>query len=293
MKNREPSVHITRSTLYGLIVKHIGVDLGGCDEKAHEYGGLNLLDRVDIIMKEARSYSLDHRSIGGENKKVRNQAIRRASSNIGDANLLADIIYSTRIKLKHLGVSKIKQTDAQWASVKELVPIVNEFCQRFGFESRNGYIEFVTTGLKLMAQAKRVNYNFCANWLHQRVNWILDVYQSEKEVKDDKYPVLTRELYEYYTREILDRVGISNIHDKNPQEYVWFVRARELADNLGVDYETFVQAQFYALEFCNGIPKIEDLSNDKARQRVITYMAKFNIVTRPKVDKVNWDEFKK
>lgn len=293
MKNREPSVHITRSTLYGLIVKHIGVDLGSCDEKAHEYGGLNLLDRVDIIMKEARSYSLDHRSIGGENKKVRNQAIRRASSNIGDANLLADIIYSTRIKLKHIGVSKIKQTDAQWASVKELVPIVNEFCQRFGFEPRNGYIEFVTTGLKLMAQAKRVNYNFCANWLHQRVNWILDVYQSEKEVKDDKYPVLTRELYEYYTREILDRVGISNIHDKNPQEYIWFVRARELADNLGVDYETFVQAQFYALEFCNGIPKIEDLSNDKARQRVITYMAKFNIVTRPKVDKVNWDEFKK
>lgn len=144
-----------------------------------------------------------------------------------------------------------------------------------------------------MAQAKRVNYNFCANWLHQRVNWILDVYQSEKEVKDDKYPVLTRELYEYYTREILDRVGISNTHDKNPQEYIWFVRARELADNLGVDYETFVQAQFYALEFCNGIPKIEDLSNDKARQRVITYMAKFNIVTRPKVDKVNWDEFKK
>lgn len=293
MKNREPSVHITRSTLYGLIVKHIGVDFGSCDEKAHEYGSLNLLDRVDIIMKEARSYSLDHRSIGGENKKVRNQAIRRASSNIGDANLLADIIYSTRIKLKHIGVSKIKQTDAQWASVKELVPIVNEFCQRFGFEPRNGYIEFVTTGLKLMAQAKRVNYNFCANWLHQRVNWILDVYQSEKEVKDDKYPVLTRELYEYYTREILDRVGISNIHDKNPQEYVWFVRARELADNLGVDYETFVQAQFYALEFCNGIPKIEDLSNDKARQRVITYMAKFNIVTRPKVDKVNWDEFKK
>ena len=69
--------------------------------------------------------------------------------------------------------------------------------------------------------------------------------------------------------------------------------ARKLADEIGVDYETFVQAQFYALEFCNGIPKIEDLSNDKARQRVINYMAKFNIVSRPKSEHVDLDAFKR
>lgn len=260
MAKREPSIHISRSRLYQLVVKYIGEDLGGNNPKAHEYGGINLLKRVDFIMNEARQYSLDHRSVVKGNKKVQTQAVRRASGNIGDANLLADIIYSTRIQLKHIGVTKIKQTDLQWASVKELVPVVNEFCQKFGFEPRQGYIEFVTTGIKLMSQAKRVNYNFCANWLHQRVNWIMDVYEAEKEVREDPAPKYTREVYENYTKEILDRIGINNTYDKNPQEYVWFVRARNLADEIGVDYETFVQAQFYALEFCNGIPKIEDLS---------------------------------
>lgn len=256
-------------------------------------GGMISEEFVDKFFTKARQYSLDHRSVVGENKKVQTQAVRRASGSIGDANLLADIIYSTRVQLKHIGVTKIKQTDLQWASVKELVPVVNEFCQKFGFEPRQGYIEFVTTGIKLMSQAKRVNYNFCANWLHQRVNWIMDVYEADKEVKEDKHPEYTREVYEHYTKEILDRIGINNTYDKNPQEYVWFVRARKLADEIGVDYETFVLGQFYALEFCNGIPKIEDLSNDKARQRVINYMAKFNIVSRPKTEHVDWDAFKK
>ena len=134
MVKREPSIHISRSKLYQLIVKYIGEDLGGNNPKSHEYGGLDLLKRVDYIMIEARQSSLDHRSIVGENKKVQTQAVRRASGSIGDANLLADIIYSTRIQLKHIGVTKIKQTDLQWASVKELVPVVNEFCQKFGFE---------------------------------------------------------------------------------------------------------------------------------------------------------------
>lgn len=275
---REPSIHISKS-LFRKLWNEIG------DKVSEEF--------VDKFFTRARQYSLDHRSVIGDNKPVRKKAISRTSGSIGDANLLADIIYSTRIQLKHIGVTKIKQTDLQWASIKELVPVVNEFCQKYGFEPRHGYIEFVTTGLKLMAQAKRVNYNFCANWLHQRVNWIIEIYDSEIEVKEDKYPEYTREVYENYTKEILDRIGINNTYDRNPQEYVWFVRARKLADEIGVDYETFVQAQFYALEFCNGIPKIEDLSNDKARQRVINYMAKFNIVSRPKSEPVDWDAFKR
>lgn len=275
---REPSIHISKS-LFRKLWNEIG------DKVSEEF--------VDKFFTRARQYSLDHRSVIGDNKPVRKKAISRTSGSIGDANLLADIIYSTRIQLKHIGVTKIKQTDLQWASIKELVPVVNEFCQKYGFEPRQGYIEFVTTGLKLMAQAKRVNYNFCANWLHQRVNWIIEIYDSEIEVKEDKYPEYTREVYENYTKEILDRIGINNTYDKNPQEYVWFVRARKLADEIGVDYETFVRAQFYALEFCNGIPKIEDLSNDKARQRVINYMAKFNIVSRPKSEHVDWDAFKR
>ena len=177
MAKREPSIHISKTLFYKLW---------------NEMGGMISEEFVDKFFTKARQYSLDHRSVVGENKKVQ----------------------------------------TQWASVKELVPVVNEFCQKFGFEPRQGYIEFVTTGIKLMSQAKRVNYNFCANWLHQRVNWIMDVYEADKEVKEDKHPEYTREVYEHYTKEILDRIGINNTYDKNPQEYVWFVRARKLADEI-------------------------------------------------------------
>lgn len=275
---REPSIHITKSQF-----RELWNSMG--DQVSEAF--------LDKFFLKARQYALDHRSLISGNKVIQKQAVRRTSSSIGDANLLADIIYSTRIKLKHIGVTKIKQTDMQWAAIKELVPVVNEFCSRYGFEPREGYIEFVSTGLKLMSQAKRVNYNFCANWLHQRVNWIMDVYEAEKEVNSDDSKECTKELYGYYTKEILDRIGISNQYDTNPQEYVWFVRARKLSDEIGIDYETFVNAQFYALEFCNGIPKIEDLAGDKARQRVINYMAKFNIVARQATSNVNWDDFKK
>lgn len=293
MPKREPSIHVSRSVLYTLIVKYIGRDLGESIENDQvEYGGINLMDRVNLIMKEARQSSLDHRSVVVGNKKVQEQATKRVQSSIGDANLLADVIYSVRVKLKHVGVSKIKQTDMQWAHIKQLVPVVNDFCERYNFEARFGYIEFVTIGLNLMSKAKRVNYNFAANWLFQRADWIINTYESINEVNKDSEPEYTVMLYNAYQKEILDRVGLSEDYRKNPQEYVWFVRARKLADEMGIDYETFIQAQFYALEFCNGIPKIEDLSNDKARSRVINYMAKFNITSRPKIDDNTWESFK-
>ena len=76
----------------------------------------------------ARGYSLDHRSVFTNNKKQAQKVTNRTSSSIKDTNLLADIIYSSRIKLKHVGVTKIKQTDNQWVQLKQLVPIIEEFC---------------------------------------------------------------------------------------------------------------------------------------------------------------------
>lgn len=276
---REPSIHITRGTFSKIFKEVMGRSLG---ERF-----------VDEFFALARKETVDHRSVIQGNKQIQEQATKRVQSSIGDANMLADVIYSVRVKLKHVGVAKIKQTDMQWAQVKQLVPVVNDFCEKYNFDARFGYIEFVTIGLGLMAKSKRVNYNFAANWLFQRADWIIDTYESINEVNKDPEPEYTVMLYNQYQKEILDRVGLSEDYRKNPQEYVWFVRARKLADEMGIDYETFIQAQFYALEFCSGIPKLEDLSNEKARSRVINYMAKFNITSRPQVDESTWDDFKK
>ena len=59
------------------------------------------------------------------------------------------------------------------------------------------------------------------------------------------------------------------------------------------DYETYIEAQFEALSFCNGIPKIEDLYGDKANQRLLTYVPKYNIPLKThKVEEDVWNKFK-
>ena len=82
---REPSIHISKS-LFRKLWNEIG------DKVSEEF--------VDKFFTRARQYSLDHRSVIGDNKPVRKKAISRTSGSIGDANLLADIIYSTRIQKK-------------------------------------------------------------------------------------------------------------------------------------------------------------------------------------------------
>lgn len=278
---REPSIHITATQF---------------NEIWEKLGGYKLSDDfIGKLFRMARGYSLDHRSVMLSNQKMQKTVTRRVSSSVGDANLLADVIYSSRVRLKHVGVTKIKQTDMQWAQVKELVPVINEFCSTFNLQKRQGYIAYVETGLKLMAKSKRVNYNYCASWLLQKSDWVISTYESEVEISTDKYPEETRQVHDIYCTKVLEMTGMSNNYSKDSSQYVNFLYARKLADEIGVDYETFIDAQFDALNFCNGIPKLEDLSNDKASQRLTQYLSKngYVLADAKSMDNSMWDSFKR
>lgn len=277
---KEPSIHISKSVF----------------QKILESEGISIPEKkINSIFSIARNYSLDHRSILNNNSRNRKSLDRRTKSSIGNANLLAQIIYSVRTKLKHVGVTKIKQTDSQWAQVKELSPIIDEFCETHNLSQREGYIKFVEIGLKLMSNSNRPNYNYCANWMLQKANWISDYYIASKLVSEDKYKEETDEIYSCYVNKILDMTGILNNYKNNPVDYVNFIYARDLANKIGVDYYTFINAQFEALSFCNGIPKLEDLSNEKAQQRLTQYVSKNGLIIKKKKElkDLDWDSFKK
>lgn len=279
---RLPGIHISIDTFKEIINK---LDINISDKQ--------IMD----IFKMARGYSFDHRSvIINQNKKLTNQVVSRVKSSTRDANLLADIIYSVRTKMKHVGVFKIKQTDTQWTHIKELVPTINDFCNKYDLNKREGYICFVETGLKLLASTKRANFNFCVSWMLQKVDWILKVYDIENLIAKDKYPQETREVHDIYVNRILEMTGIPNNYINNSSDYFNFLKARELADKLGVDYETFIESQFEALAFCNGIPNISDLWGDKASQRLSQYVFKNGLTLTPESKKVTkdiWEDFKK
>nr|DAJ30116.1 MAG TPA: hypothetical protein [Caudoviricetes sp.] len=279
---REPGIHIYKKTFIGIIDK-LGIKISP--------------ENINKIFTMAREFTLDHRSVLNDKASITKSANRRTKSTLGDANLLADIIYSVRIKLKHIGITKIKQSDPQWVQIKELVPTVNLFCDTFKLTKRDGYIKFVEIGLNLMSKSRRPNFNYCASWILKYADVILRYYEAEILLSEDEYPQETREIYNIYINKILEMTGITNNYINNPTEYVNFLWARKMADDLGVDHKTFIDAQFDALAFCNGIPKIEDLKNEKAQQRLTQYISKNGLILHPKnetsFNNSIWDSFKK
>lgn len=243
-------------------------------------------------MKAARELSADNRTMIAKANQTRQ--VRKTEGTIKEANLVAEIIYGIRVKLRHVGVTKIKQSDSTWGQVRELVPTLNQFCEKYALSQRRGYIDFLSLGIELMSKSKRANYNYCASWMLKHADYITSTYEANNMVKEDQYPQNTRELLSLYQIRVMEMSGMYVDYTQNTKEYTHFIGARQLADKWGIDYETFVDAQFASLEFCKGIPRIYDLDNEKAEQRLAQYIAKNGIqVHRSTIQESTWDDFKK
>jgi len=286
MGQKDPSIHISYAQFLSL-TKELGIKVSK--------------PKAQLLFQKARQYSLDHRSIVVSNRKKLTETIeKRTQATIGDTNLLAQTIYAVRVKKKHIGVTKIKQFDSAWATLKELTNMVNEFCQAYDLPTKAGFVKFVETGFNLMETNKYKNYNTAPNWLKKNYNMVVNRYEADEALSHDSDPKSTTEFYNAFNRRVMEMSGIYDNYTSNPYHYVNFLKGRELADSLGVDYEIFLDAQFAALAFCHGIPHLEDLHNEKARQRLSQYLSKNgglqqNTISRrmKQPDKSVWDDFKK
>ena len=283
---KDPSIHITYSQFLTLI-KELGLKVSG--------------PKAKLLFQKARQVSLDHRSVVVSNrKKLTEKLEHRVKATIGDTNLLVQTIYALRIKRKHIGVSKIKQSDSAWTVLKDLTNMVNEFCTQYELPTKAGFVKFVETGFNLMETSNFKNYSNCHNFLKKNYDKIINRYEADQALANDIDPRGTKEIYEAFNRRVIEMSGIYDNYTSNPFHYVNFLKARELADDLGVDYEIFMDAQFYALAFCHGIPNLEDLHGEKARQRLSQYLSKTGGIQRNKIQKqLNkpnqsvWADFKK
>lgn len=277
---REPGIHISKSTFIYLL------------DKYH----INLTkSQVDSFFKSAREYAIPHRGFivnPSQAKKVKS----RTSSPLKDANMLANTLYMVRVKLKHFGISKVKQGDPEWVEIGSLVPIVNEFCKIHQLTKKEGYIAYIETGFEILGSNKKDRMAHCVSWLKNKASWINSRYEVKQEIAKDDSPEETKVIYDIYISQIYEKTGMISVNYSEPKDYVHFIRARKLADEIGIEYSDFIQAQFEALEFCNGIPNPEDLYGDKGYNRLVKYMSKHNYTVKPGKSKLNqsiWDEFKK
>jgi hypothetical protein len=272
---RSPSIHITKSQ-FEEILNTLEVD--------------NF--PVEAFFVIARKEAINHRAVLVSNNKNTKRVNNILLASKGDAALVADILYATRIKLKHRGVRKINESNTrEWANCKKLAEICNTFCEDFKFDTREGFIKYIETGLKRMTDYRNVMQRL----LSMQEN-ITNQVEAELELKGDKDPGFTKDIHDEFIKRVASVTGIYESYEHQPEKYVHFLRIHNLMDEKDWNVFQFLDAQFEALAWCNGLPEPSQMYNDKAIERYNKYLYKNKdkrTLDEPQVEGSLWDKIRK
>lgn len=250
---RDPSIHITYSQ-FQEISKELGIEIP-----------------LDIIFAYARKKGILSRGVVISNKKQQKKVNTLLLASTGDAQLVADIIYATRIKLKQRGVRKINPTNSRdWTNCKKLAEICNIFCQDFNLETREGFIKYIEIGISRMNDAR----NLLVRLISMQEN-ITEEYDAQLKLSSLSRSELEKvnEIKDYFYKSIADATGIYERDDK-ADKLIHFLNLKELLDENNWDYKRYIDGQFDSLAWCNGIPNIRDLCDNRAIERFNKYLYK-------------------
>lgn len=271
---RSPSIHITKSQ-FEEILNTLEID--------------NF--PVEAFFVIARKGAINHRAVLVSNNKNTKRVNNILLASKGDAALVADILYATRIKLKHRGVRKINESNSrEWANCKKLAEICNTFCEDFKLDTREGFIKYIETGLKRMTDYRNVMQRLLSMQenITNQIDAELELQHSDLE--------LTKEIHDYFIGKIAKATGIYESYENKPEKYVHFAKVGEFLKEEGWDYRTFIDAQFESLAWCNGLPDIAQMYTDKAIERYNKYLYKNKnkqlLEDEPIVEGSLWDKIK-
>lgn len=272
---RSPSIHITKSQ-FEEILNTLEVD--------------NF--PVEAFFVIARKEAINHRAVLVSNNKNTKKVSNILLASKGDAALVADILYAIRIKLKHRGVRKINESNSrEWANCKKLAEVCNTFCEDFKFDTREGFIKYIETGLKRMTDYRNVMQRL----LSMQEN-ITNQVEAELELKEDKDPGFTKDIHDEFIKRVASVTGIYESYEHQPEKYVHFLRIHNLMDEKDWNVFQFLDAQFEALAWCNGLPEPSQMYNDKAIERYNKYLYKNKdkrTLDEPQVEGSLWDKIRK
>lgn len=253
INKRDPSIHITKSQ-FQEICDDLGIELP-----------------IDAIFAYAQRKAINTRGILVSNNKINKQVNNVLLADKGDAQMVADIIYATRIKLKHKGVRKINQGNLrEWTNCKKLAEICNTFCQDFELPTREGFIKYIELGIKKMPDARALTTRLIG-----LQDSITEEFSAIKEIQElspkDKQTI--SQIQDFYVRQIADRTGIYE-PIKDPGKFTHFIRLYDFLNKKGWNYKEYIIAQFEGLAWCNGIPELSQLTSEKAISRYNKYLYK-------------------
>lgn len=270
---RDPSIHITLENFRDILKE------------------LEITDFPIIpFFQKASLRAVNSRIVALSNNKITKEVNKVLLASKGDANLVADIIYSIRIKLKHRGVRKITPSNTRdWTLCKKLADICNTFCEDFNYPLREGFIKYIEYGVSRLKDNRNL-----LNRLISMSEIISSSWEAKMVIDEDGDKELTRKIHDYYVNRIASNTGIAENYYDQPDKYIHFVNLKNFLKEKNWDYEDYIDSQFEALSFCNGIPTIDSLYSDKAIERYNKWLYKHAVKTEtPKIHGSLWERINK
>jgi hypothetical protein len=254
---RQASLHITSINLSVVLEKLLSDKLPSKTD---------FTKLANDILVNSKQYSITHRSLLVDKPKLLKSTNKLVLSTRDDAGVFAQLLVVVRRKKRHKGISLIKVGSREWSMVKEVASLAMDFCNDFGLKREEGFKIYIEMGLDKMN-----NFNLSRfNTVHQS---ICDNYNAIQTIKEDITPAQTKAIMEIYEKYLGEKTGITIDYTKNPDKYVYFIKAKEEANKARVKLQDYISAQFKGLEWCNSYPEPNQLIGDSAIQRLNKYLA--------------------
>jgi len=274
MKVREPSIHIKISRL-----REVLIELGEGELKEDYI--------IESIISASKKDNLSHRSMLVDTKKMEKVASKAITSTSSDTDYFNQLLFLIRKKHKHRVRAKFDKGSREFTTIQKASELAIDFCNEFKLDRKEGFTKYIEIYLKLSGKKTWLNN------LVSKFDYYCSFYESELAILNDMNKEFTNHLLSLFEHEIMRVTGVVE-KITNQLDIVHFVKASEVAIELGVTSNNYMAAQFEGLDFTGGIPYPSQISNEKARSRVIKYMAKHNIRTRETIkSKVNWADILK
>lgn len=272
---RDPSIHLTKSQF----------------EEILDYLEITHFP-TEAFFVMAKKKAVHARAVSISNKRDTKKITNTLLASTGDAQMVADLLYATRIKLKHRGVRKITPANTRdWTNCKKLAEICNIYCDDYQIPSREGFLEYIRTGIARMGK----NLVNILPRLIQMADNINASKSAEMEIKGlVNYKEEAEGIKNYYQKRIASSTGMFNDYS-TLDEVVWFYRIAAFLDEHGWlnRYRDFIEAQFEALGYCNGIPTLQSMTTPKSIERFNKYVYKSNNSQEDEPEEVSgslWDK---
>lgn len=248
---------------------------------------------IDAFFVIARKEAINTRVVVVTNNKTAKKVSNILLASKGDAAFVADILYAIRIKLKHRGVRKINESNSrEWANCKKLAEICNTFCEDFKFDTREGFIKYIETGLKRMTDYRNIMQRLLS--MQENITNQVDAEIELSSLDKSEFEEVIK-IKDYYFKKVASATGIYDGVD-NPEKLIHFLRLKTFLDERGWDPMKFIDAQFESLAWCNGLPEPSQMYNDKAIERYNKYLYKNKskqlLDNEPQVEGSLWDKIK-